>query len=68
MGLLSLALYMAILQMNHFQRDGLNVISWSKFSSQERRLSHRGDVLCAQNRENEEKQFIGAVRVKQNCV
>jgi hypothetical protein len=45
----------------------VNVISYLEFPPQERRVSHR-DVPCVQNMENEEKQFIGAINVKQNCV
>jgi hypothetical protein len=36
------------------------------FHDKKKRLSHGGDVSCAQNTENKEKQFSG-VNVKQVC-
>jgi hypothetical protein len=62
MGLLSLALYMAVLQPNHLQRDWPNIISFSEFPPQETR--HTEAMSHAQNTENEKKQFTDAVNVK----
>jgi predicted negative regulator of RcsB-dependent stress response len=54
---------MAILQLNHLQTDAEHHFLWQIHATRKKDL--RGDILCAQNTENEAKQLVGALNVKQ---